>query len=94
MNRDEPVVSAAVLSALAAALIGVIVAFWPGVLTDTQQDALMGFVAVTAPLLVAALARGKVTPNSRVLERLDGGDVIAGPANDMVPPGAVVRIMK
>lgn len=93
MTRDEPVITAGILSAVAAAIVGLIVAFWPGALTDTQSDALLTLVAVVAPLLVAALARGKVTPNSRVLERLDGDDVVAGPANDQVPTGATVRTL-
>lgn len=59
--KTEPLITVASLTALVAAAIGLLVAF--GVdLTGDQQTAILGFVAVVAPLAVAALARSKVTP--------------------------------
>lgn len=59
--KSEPVVTVASITAAVAALIGVLVAF--GVpLTDDQQKALLGLVAVVAPLVAAVIARRKVTP--------------------------------
>jgi hypothetical protein len=57
----EPLVTAATITALVTALIGLLVAF--GVdLTDDQQTAVLGVVAVVAPLVVALFTRSKVTP--------------------------------
>lgn len=57
----EPLVTAATITALVTALIGVLVAF--GIdLTDDQQKAVLGLVAVVAPLAVALFSRSKVTP--------------------------------
>lgn len=91
LAKNEPVITTAAITALAAAALALLVAFWPGALSDAQQDALMGLVAVSAPLAVAAIARGRVTPNSRVLEVLIGDTVVAGEANDQVLSGTDIR---
>ena len=65
--KSEPVVSAATISALVAALITLLVEF--GVpLDDGQQTAIQGLVAVLAPVAVI-LVRKYVTANANVVER-------------------------
>lgn len=60
MNR-EPLVTVATITALVAAVLGLLVSF--GIdLTKDQQNAILAVAAVVAPLVVAAFARGKVTP--------------------------------
>lgn len=56
-------------------------------LDDVQFAAIL--VAVEA--ILALLTRSQVTPNVAVVEREQAGQVIAGPANDQVTEGAVVR---
>lgn len=56
-------------------------------LDDVQFAAIL--VAVEA--ILALLTRSQVTPNVAVVEREQSGQVIAGPANDQVDEGAVVR---
>lgn len=41
--------------------------------------------------LLALITRSAVTPNASVAERVVGGEVVAGPANDREPNGDVVR---
>lgn len=90
MSAREPLWSVAGLTAAATAVIALLVAF--GVpLTEEQQVAILGVVAVFGPLFVAVAARRFVTPNDSVVERDDDGLVIAGPANDTVPEGGVIR---
>lgn len=91
MTRSEPLITVGFLTALVAAVIALIVAFFPGILSEDQEAAIMGLVAVVAPAVVAIVARRYVTPNAKVSEAVAGGTVIAGPANDMLSPGTVVR---
>lgn len=59
--KTEPLFTVATLTAAATALLGLLVAF--GVdLTEEKQAAIMACVAVIAPLVVATIARSKVTP--------------------------------
>lgn len=62
MSR-EPLVTAAGITALVTALLGVLVAFGLN-LSDTQTASILGVVAVVAPLVVALVVRGKVTPTA------------------------------
>lgn len=55
----EPLITVASLTALVAAGITLGVEFGLN-LTDSQVTAIMGFIAITAPLLVGFVARGKV----------------------------------
>lgn len=91
MRTEEPLLSTGAVVSAAGALIALVVSFWPDLLDETQQKSLLAVVAIAAPLIVAAVARRKVTPNSAVAERVDGDHVIAGEANDRVPEGDVVR---
>jgi hypothetical protein len=59
--KNEPLVTVASLTAIVSAVIGLLVAFGVN-LSDEQTAAILGIVAVLAPLAVAAFARGKVTP--------------------------------
>lgn len=59
--KREPLFSVASLTAAATAVLGLLIAF--GVpLTDDQQSAVLGVIAVAAPFAVAAWGRRKVTP--------------------------------
>jgi hypothetical protein len=62
--RREPLLSVATLTGAATAIIALLVAF--GVdFTDDQQAAILGVVAVAAPLVVGFAARSRVTPVER-----------------------------
>lgn len=92
--KDEPVLSATTIVTIATAAVGLVVAFWPGLLTDQQQDAILVLVGVVAPVVVGMVVRGRVTPNSSVAERVDKhGVVIAGEANDQVLTGQPIRVV-
>jgi len=68
--KNEPVISVGFLGAAAAAVLALLVAF--GVdLTDEQQTAILGVVAVAAPIVVAVVTRRLVTPNGKVASRTD-----------------------
>lgn len=59
--KTEPLVTVASITAILGALLVLLREF--GVpLTDGQHDAIVGFALVVAPLIVAAVVRGKVTP--------------------------------
>lgn len=59
--KNEPVITVASITALVAALIALLIAFGVN-LSDQQQAAIMGVVAVVGPLVAAFIARRKVTP--------------------------------
>ncbi len=59
LSTSEPVISVAGITAAASALLALVVSFGFD-LTADQQVAIMGVVAVLAPLLVGIVARGKV----------------------------------
>lgn len=56
---SEPLLAVGALSAAAAAIIAVVVAFFTPV-SDDQQSAILGLVAVLAPFIVALAGRAKV----------------------------------
>lgn len=61
ITRREPLITTASITAAVTAVIGLLVSF--GVpLTGDQQTAILGVVAVLAPLAVALVARHKVSP--------------------------------
>ena len=86
--KNEPVVSAATISTLVAALLSLLVEFGVPV-TDGQQTAIQGLIAVLAPIAVI-LVRKYVTPNANVVERAKDGHVLAGEANEL-PTDTQVR---
>lgn len=60
-STKEPVIATASITAVVAAVITALIAF--GVpLTDDQEKALLGLVAVVGPLIAAHFARKRVTP--------------------------------
>ena len=88
--KYEPLISISSIVAAATAVIALLVAF--GVpLTEDQKVAILGLVGVLAPVIVALVTRGKVTPNAVVVEGLNGsGIVYAGEANEL-PTGEPIR---
>jgi len=60
MNK-EPLLTVASVTAFTVAAIALLVSFGIPV-SDAQSQAILGVVAVVAPLVVAGVARGKVTP--------------------------------
>jgi hypothetical protein len=87
---SEPLVTVASITAGVAAFLALLMAFGIPV-TPEQQTAILRVVAVGAPIVVALVARGSVTPNARVVEGLDGsGIVYAGEANEL-PTGEPIR---
>ena len=82
--RREP----ALVAGLVQAVLALLVAF--GLDVSAEQTA--SILAVTAALL-AVVTRAQVTPVVDVVEHRDGTEVVAGPANDMVGEGAVVRVL-
>lgn len=62
--KNEPLITVASITAAATAVIGLLVSFGLD-LTGDQQTAILGVVAVVAPLIVAAVTRSKVTPASK-----------------------------
>lgn len=59
--KREPLITVAALTSLVGAVLALLTSF--GVdLTDKQQAAISGFALVVAPLVVALVARPKVTP--------------------------------
>lgn len=90
-RTEEPALNVGAITSAASALLVLVVAFWPGLLSEDQKVAILGVVTVAAPMIVAAVTRAKVTPNGSVAERVDGDHVIAGEANDRATEGSVVR---
>ena len=87
---SEPLVTVASITAGVAAIIALLVSFGIPV-TPEQQTAILGVVAVVAPVVVALVARGRVTPNTRVVESVTPAGVVeAGVANEL-PTGRYVR---
>lgn len=80
-NREPALIAAAIRAVIyAAVMFGLAI-------SEAQLAAIM--IAVEA--ILAVVVRSAVTPNVSVVERRDGGEVIAGPANDRATDGAVVR---
>ena len=88
--KYEPLISISSIVAGATAVIALLVAF--GVpLNQDQKVAILGLVGVIAPVIVALVTRGKVTPNAAVVEGLNSsGIVYAGEANEL-PTGEPIR---
>lgn len=85
----EPVITTASITAAVSALIALLVAF--GIdLTEEQTTAILGVVAVAAPLVVI-IARRYVTPRQDVVEKRDGDQVVAGPGHDTIGEGEKIR---
>ena len=84
---SEPLVTVASITAGVAAIIALLVSFGIPV-TPEQQTAILGVVAVVAPIVVALVARERVTPNTRVVEAVTPAGVVeAGEANELLKDG-------
>ena len=93
LTTTEPVISTATVTAAVTAVLALAVAFGLP-LTDAQTAAILGIVAVVAPLIVI-YARRWTVPSAQVVERLErqpeGPDhVIAGEASEL-PTGTTIR---
>ena len=62
---NEPLITVASITAGVTALLTLLVAFGLD-LSGEQQTAILGVVAVVAPVVVALVTRPKVTPNAKV----------------------------
>lgn len=82
--RREP----ALISGLVSAVIALAVSFGAD-LSSEQVGAVMAVVAA----VLAIVVRQQVTPHVDIVEHADGRNVLAGPANDLVGEGAVVRVL-
>lgn len=87
--RNEPVVSAAVITALVGALLRLLIAFGIDISSD-QVEAILDLVTLAAPIVGALVARRFVTRNSAVVEREQDGQVLAGEASEL-PTNTHVR---
>ena len=63
--QNEPLWTVSGITAAAAAILTTLAAFGLP-LSDTQTEAIMGLIAVAAPLIVAAVARAKVSSPATV----------------------------
>lgn len=92
--QREPAVIISSITALVTAVIGLAVAFGLPISPD-QQTAILAFTGAVLVLIFgnAAVTRKSVTANDRVVESLDDktGEVVAGPANELVTRNTVVR---
>lgn len=77
MDR-EPLITAGVVTAVVTSLLALVTSFGLDI-TDDQQAAILGFVAVAAPIVLALAVRPRVTPTSA--PRDDAGRVLV-PAPD------------
>lgn len=62
---NEPLITVASITAGVTALLSLLVAFGLD-LSGEQQTAILGVVAVVAPVVVALVTRPRVTPNAKV----------------------------
>lgn len=60
--KSEPLLTVAFITSAVAAAITLLTAFEVVALTNNQQSAIMGAVAILAPVIVGWVARRKVTP--------------------------------
>lgn len=91
-TQREPAVIVGTITAVAAAAVTAAVAFGLD-LTDEQRTAILGLVAVLAPIVAAIVTRPRVTPNAKVVEYVNTSTqpdtVVAGQASP-APTGTVL----
>ena len=86
----EPALTVGAISALVSAVLALLVVL--GVqLPEGFEAAVLAVLAAAVPIVSAVLIRARVTPNVSVVERVEQGTVIAGPANDLVHDGDPIR---
>lgn len=87
--KNEPVVSAAVITGLVGAILRLLISFGIDI-TQDQVEAILDVVTLAAPIVGALIARRFVTRNSAVVEREQDGQVLAGEASEL-PTNTHVR---
>lgn len=89
-QKNKPILTTTVITALVSAILVLLTAF--GVpITEDQQSAINGVVAIVAPLVIGLVAYLRTTDNKAVVEVVnDTGIVQAGPANE-IPTDTVIR---
>lgn len=80
----EPATIVGSITAAATAIIALLVAFGMD-LTQDQQNAILGVVAVAAPVIAAVIIRGKVYAPKTVQEQVNAA-AVSGEAADVAPP--------
>lgn len=80
--KNEPVVSAAVITGLVGAILRLLISFGVDI-TSEQVEAILDVVTLVAPVVGAFIARRFVTRNGAVVEREQDGHVLAGEANEL-----------
>lgn len=55
------------------------------------EAALLALVAALGPIIAAIFTRARVTPTVEVVERRDGGDVVAGAGHESIAEGKRIR---
>lgn len=86
----EPAVSIGSITALVSAVLALIVVL--GVtLPEGFEAALIGVITAAGPIIAGIVIRSRVTPVQDVVERRDGGRVVAGAGHDTIAEGAVIR---
>lgn len=80
----EPVITASSIVALVAAVLALGIAFGLPV-TDQQREAILGLVAVVAPIAVAVLVRPNVTPNAKVQILVDDAVLSTATTGGLAP---------
>ena len=94
-TTPQPIWTSAGITAAVTALLALFTAFGLE-LTSEQTAAILGVVNILAQLIVAVWLKGHVTDNAQVLEKVitPGSQiVVAGPANDLIETGAMVRTL-
>ena len=89
--KNEPAITVASITAGVTALLALLAAFGLP-LTEEQRTAILGVVAVLAPLAVGLIARRSVTPSAKVAAKVEGERVVAGPAS-FQDPGTEVDVL-
>lgn len=88
--KSEPIISTAFFGMAASAIITLFTSFGLD-LNPEQTASILGAVNIVALLVVALVGRGKVTPNSRVVEIVnEDGQRVAGEASP-APTGMVLN---
>lgn len=86
----EPAISIGSISAVISAGLALAVVLGAD-LPAGFEAALLALVAALGPIIAAIITRARVTPTVDVVERRDGGDVVAGKGHDTIAEGEKIR---
>ena len=87
---SEPALTIGAIAALVGPVIALLVVLGVDVPTGLEA-ALVAVITAAAPIVAAILIRARVTPTQDVVERRDGGDVVAGGGHDTIVEGEKIR---